>query len=113
MNMTKFFFKCAFLITALFIGVLIGMQYANQGIVDMKGHEQQNFTSPVDVNQNVEGNVEASFLGNDVDSKTLTEKKEKLEEMKAFNVFSSIGKVIADTIESITNKIVEVIASLI
>ncbi|WP_034757455.1 DUF3679 domain-containing protein [Rossellomorea vietnamensis] len=111
--MTKFFFKCAFLITALFIGVLIGMQYANQGIVDMKGHEQQNFTSPVDVNQNVEGNVEASFLGNDVDSKTLTEKKEKLEEMKAFNVFSSIGKVIADTIESITNKIVEVIASLI
>ncbi|OXS63014.1 hypothetical protein B1B00_06610 [Bacillus sp. DSM 27956] len=113
MNMTKFFFKCAFLITALFIGVLIGMQYANQGIVDMKGHEQQNFTSPVDVNQNVEGNVEASFLGNDVDSKTLTEKKEKLEEMKAFNVFSSIGKVIADTIESITNKIVDVIASLI
>ncbi|PFG05638.1 DUF3679 domain-containing protein [Bacillus sp. es.034] len=111
--MTKFFFKCAFLITALFIGVLIGMQYANQGIVDMKGHEQQNFTSPVGVNQNMEGDVKASFLGNEIDSKTLTEKKEKLEEMKSFNVFSSIGKVIANTIESITNKIVDVIASLI
>lgn len=111
--MTKFFFKCAFLITALFIGVLIGMQYANQGIVDMKGHEQQNFTSPVGVNQNMEGDVEASFLGNEIDSKTLTEKKEKLEEMKSFNVFSSIGKAIANTIESITNKIVDVIASLI
>ncbi|KPL58627.1 DUF3679 domain-containing protein [Rossellomorea vietnamensis] len=111
--MTKFFFKCAFLITALFIGVLIGMQYANQGIVDMKGHEQQNFTSPVGVNQKGDGDVEASFLGNEIDSKTLTEKKEKLEEMKAFNVFSSIGKVLASTIESITNTIVDVISSLI
>ena len=111
--MTKFFFKCTFLIAALFIGVLIGMQYANQGIVEMKGHEQQNFTSPVGVTQNEEGNIQASFLGNEVESKTLSEKKEKLEEMKAFNVFSSMGKVIANIIESITNKIVDIIASLI
>ncbi|WP_240794252.1 DUF3679 domain-containing protein [Bacillus sp. BHET2] len=111
--MTKFFFKCTFLLSALFIGVLIGMQYANQGIVEMKGHEEQHFTPPVGVTQNEDGNVEASILGNQVESKTLIEKKEKLEEMKAFNVFSSIGKVLADTIESITNKLVDFIASLI
>ncbi|PFA64462.1 hypothetical protein CN378_14845 [Bacillus sp. AFS015802] len=111
--MPKFFLKCALLIGALFIGVLIGMQYANQGIVEMKGHEQQNFTSPVGIKQSGDGDVEASFLGNEVESRTLSEKKEKLEEMKAFNVFSSIGKVIADTIESITGKIVDVIASFI
>ncbi|MFI8575221.1 DUF3679 domain-containing protein [Rossellomorea aquimaris] len=111
--MTKFFFKCALLISALFIGVLIGMQYANQGIVEMKGHEQQKFTSPVGVSQDGEGNVEASFLGNEVESKTLSEKKEKLEDMKAFNAFSSIGKALANTIESITNEIVNFIASLI
>lgn len=111
--MIKFFFKCALLISALFIGVLIGMQYANQGIVEMKGHEQHNFTSPVGVSQDGEGNVEASFLGNEVESETLSEKKEKLEDMKAFNAFSSIGKALANIIESITNEIVNFIASLI
>jgi hypothetical protein len=48
-----------------------------------------------------------------VESQTLTEKKEKLEEMKAFNAFSSIGKALAGFIEGITTKIVEFIASLI
>lgn len=33
--------------------------------------------------------------------------------MKAFNAFSSIGKVLADTIAGITSEIVDFIASLI
>ncbi|NMH69767.1 DUF3679 domain-containing protein [Bacillus sp. RO3] len=111
--MIKFFFKCGLLLSALFIGVLLGMQYANEGIVEMKGHEPQKFTSPVGVSQDDEGNVEASFLGHEVESKSLSEKKAELEDMKAFNVFSSIGKALANTIESITNEIVNFIASLI
>ncbi len=111
--MKKFIFKCVVLISALFVGVLIGMQHANNGIVEMKGYHQESFNSPVGITQNQEGNVEASFLGNDIKSQTLSEKREKLEEMKAFNVFSSIGKGIANTIVSLTNKLVEVIASFI
>ncbi|MCA1056205.1 YqxA family protein [Rossellomorea aquimaris] len=111
--MVKFFLKCFILICFLFVGVLMGMQYANEGIVEMKGHEEESFTSPVNMKKNDEGNVEATFLGNEVESRTLAEKKEKLEEMKAFNAFSSIGKALADLIEGITGKLVEFIASLI
>jgi hypothetical protein len=89
------------------------MQHANQGIVDMKGHEKESFTSPVGMKQDEDGNVEATFLGNEVESQTLSEKKEKLEEMKAFNAFSSIGKALAELIEGITGKLVEFFASLI
>jgi Protein of unknown function (DUF3679) len=111
--MSKFIMKCIVLICCLFVGVLIGMQHANKGIVEMKGHEKGSFSSPVGMTQDQEGNVEATFLGNEVESQTLTEKKEKLEEMKAFNAFSSIGKALAGFIEGITTKIVEFIASLI
>ena len=111
--MKKFMFKCILLVSALFIGVLIGMEQANNGIVEMKGYEGEVFTSPVGISQNQQGDVEASFLGNDIESETLKEKKEKLEEMKAFNAFSSIGKALADTIVNITNVFVDFIASLI
>ncbi|OIU70619.1 DUF3679 domain-containing protein [Rossellomorea aquimaris] len=111
--MSKFIMKCIVLICCLFVGVLIGMQHANKGIIEMKGHEKESFSSPVGMTQDQEGNVEATFLGKEVESQTLTEKKEKLEEMKAFNAFSSIGKALAGFIEGITTKIVEFIASLI
>jgi hypothetical protein len=111
--MIKFMVKCFVLICFLFVGVLIGMQHAKQGIVDMKGHEKESFSSPVGVTQDEEGNVEATFLGNEVESQTLTEKKEKLEEMKAFNAFSSIGRALADLIEGIIGKLVGFFASLI
>ena len=53
-------------------------------------HEQ--FQGALSINESSEGEIEASILGNDVSSHDLEKKKAELEEMKAYNFFSSIGK---------------------
>ncbi|MBM7584742.1 hypothetical protein JOC86_001279 [Bacillus pakistanensis] len=111
--MKRFMIKSILLISFLFIGVLIGMQKANDGILEMKGQNGHSLHQPLSVEQNEQGNMEASLLGNEVSSETLSEKKEKLEEMKAFNFFSSIGKAISDFVTSITEKIIQIISSLL
>lgn len=114
MFMKMFTLKCFVLAVALFLGVLIGMQYANDGIVETKGAQHDDaFSAPVKVSEDPEGNIEATILGEDVEGKTLKEKKEKLEEMKAYNFFSSIGKTIAGLVEGITNKLLDFLSSLI
>jgi len=78
----------------------------------MKGYEDPNFNSVVSVKENEEGAVEGAFLGNDLSSHDLQQKKEKLEKMEAFNLFSTMGKKLADgfevgvekSLEFITNK---------
>ena len=48
------------------------------------------------MNQSNQGELEAAILGEKVTSHDIEKKKEKLEEMKAFNFFSSIGKQLGD-----------------
>jgi hypothetical protein len=84
----------------LFLGVLIGMQTANDGIKKMKGYDDPKLTSAFELNQSKQGELEAAILGEKVTSHDLEKKKEKLEEMKAFNFFSSVGKELGDVIYS-------------
>ena len=79
----------------MFVSVLFGMQQANDGIIRMKGYGDEQFQGALSINENREGELEASILGNDVSSHDLEKKKEKIEEMKAYNFFSSIGKKLA------------------
>lgn len=93
--MVKFLLKCTVLIGILFFGVLLGMQEANNGLLKMKGYDASSFSGAFDINQNKQGDVEASVLGQKVTSLTLQEKKKKLEQFKAFNFFSSMGAKVA------------------
>lgn len=97
----------------MFVSVLFGMQQANEGIHRMKGFEDANFKKALNVNQNEGGQMEVSVLGNDINSHNLAEKKEKLEEIKAYNFFSSIGKSLADSVSAITKKSIEFITDMI
>ncbi len=105
--------KSLTLVSILFIGVLLGMQYASNGILEMKGLKESSFQTPVQIQQNESGNIEASILGNEIKKETIAEKKEKLEEMKAFNFFSSIGKNLANFVSTSTKSLVEWISTLI
>ncbi|TKC19971.1 YqxA family protein [Robertmurraya kyonggiensis] len=111
--MKKFFLKSIFVAALMFVSVLFGMQQANEGIYRMKGFEDADFKKALNVNQNEGGQMEVSVLGNDINSHNLAEKKEKLEEMKAYNFFSSIGKSLADGISAITKKSIELITDMI
>lgn len=99
--MVRFTLKCTFIILILFLGVLIGMQTANDGMKKMKGYDDPSLTSAFKVNGFHQGELEAAFLGKKITSHDLEKKKEKLEKMKAFNFFSSIGKKLGETINRI------------
>ena len=111
--MKIFMLKALFLAALMFVSVLFGMQQANEGIHRMKGFHDEDFKSALTLNETNEGEVQASVLGNDVSSHDLQQKKEKLEEMKAYNFFSSLGKSISEGLSELTEKSVAFISDLI
>ncbi|MBM7716324.1 YqxA family protein [Siminovitchia sp. FSL H7-0308] len=110
--MGKFFLKCVISVFLLFIGVLIGMEKANEGMRSMKGYEDTSLPSPVHLKKGDDGNMEAALLGNEVHSmETLEDKKKKLEEMESFNFFSSLGRALGNTVTNVTQKLVDLFVS--
>jgi hypothetical protein len=89
------------------------MQQANLGIQNMKGYDDEQFKSAFTIQENEGGVMEASILGNNVSSHDLEKKKEQIEEMKAFNFFSSLGKGLANMVTALTEKTIEFITGLV
>ncbi|WP_141431466.1 YqxA family protein [Bacillus sp. 03113] len=102
--MKRFMLKVILIAIVMFISVLFGMQQANEGIHKMKGYEDANLKSAFTMKENTDGEIQASVLGRNISSHDLQSKKEQLEEMKAYNFFSSMGKNLANGITSLTEK---------
>ncbi|TYR82353.1 DUF3679 domain-containing protein [Priestia megaterium] len=109
--MVKFTMKTLLLTVILLFGVLLGMQMAQQGLVKMKGYNDPAIEHVFTVSKTDEGQVEAAILGSK-QVVNIEEKQKILEERKAFNVFSSIGKSLANTIQGMVQKAVETIHNL-
>lgn len=107
--MVRFTLKCTFILLVLFLGVLIGMQTANDGIKKMKGYDDPTLSSAFDVNQTNQGELEAAILGEKLTSHDIEKKKEKLEEIKAFNFFSSLGKQLGEAISNLFNRLIDLL----
>lgn len=107
--MIKFMMKSFLLITILLFGVLLGMQQANEGLKKMKGYEDPSFQGAFNIAQTESGELEASVLGSKVTSHDVEGKQTKLEEIEAFNLFSSIGKKFANTVSLLFEKIMNMI----
>lgn len=111
--MKMFFLKFVFVAALMFVSVLFGMQQANEGIHRMKGFQDNDFRKALNIEENEGGQVEVSVLGNDISSHDIEEKKAKLEQMKAFNFFSSIGKKLAEGISSITKNTIDFFTNIL
>jgi hypothetical protein len=99
--------KTFFLTTVLLLGVFFGMQYASDGIQSMQGLNNNDKT----VN---EQDIEASSnqkLGNENDD--LQKKYEQLEDLKAFNFFSSVGTLLSDGLHFVMKEIIAIAISAI
>jgi hypothetical protein len=107
--MKMFLLKSLMLASLMFISVLFGMQQANEGIHKMKGYDDPEFKSAFSIKETEDGSIKSAILGNDVSSHDLEQKRKKLEEMKAFNFFSSLGKKLADGISVVMEKTLELI----
>lgn len=101
--MVRFWLKCTGILLILFLGVLIGMQQANDGMKKMKGYEDPALNSAFTINQSDQGEMEADILGQKVTSHDIESKKEKLEQMKAYNFFSSLGKNLGEAVSAVFN----------
>jgi hypothetical protein len=109
MEMKMFMLKSFVLAALMFVSVLFGMQQANEGIHKMKGYDDPEFKSAFMIKEDEDGSYKSAILGNDVSSHDLEQKRKKLEEMKAFNLFSSLGKQLADGVSLVVEKTVDLI----
>lgn len=103
--MKMFLIKGIFLVLLMFFSVLFGMQQANIGIQKMKGYEDPEFKSALSLKSSEEGEIQASVLGVDVSSHDLASKQQRLEELKAYNLFSDLGKKLTFVTTNITKGI--------
>lgn len=104
-----FMLKSFMLASLMFLSVLFGMQQANEGIHKMKGYDDPQFKSAFQIKEEKDGTYQSAILGNDVSSHDLEQKRKKLEEMKAYNFFSSLGKNLADGISLVIEKTVDLL----
>ena len=110
--MKLFMLKATMIAAVMFISVLFGMQQASNGINKMKGYENAQFEGAFSLQDNEEGKLEVSILGNDVSSHDLEKKKAEIEEIRTYNFFSSLGKKVADMVSFTTEKIIDLITGL-
>lgn len=94
--MKKFIIKCFLLVITLFFGVLLGMQEANEGLLQLKGFDDKTYEGAFDIKKNNTGEVEAAVLGEEITAHDIEEKQKKLEEMKAFHVITNMAEKFAD-----------------
>ncbi|WHY76189.1 DUF3679 domain-containing protein [Neobacillus sp. WH10] len=106
--MKMFIVKSICVVALMVISVLTGMQLANNGIHKIKGYDDPNFQNAVSI-QESGNNISSSFLGNDISSHDIEAKKKKLEEIGAFNFFSSMGKKMSDGISGASEKLIKLI----
>jgi hypothetical protein len=95
------------IVVLLFFGVLLGMQYANEGMKKTKGYDDPGLYQAFTVSESNAGELETSILGEKITSHDIEKKKEQLEEMKAFNFFSSLGKNLAGVISGTMQKMIQ------
>lgn len=111
--MKMFILKFFLVASLMFVSVLFGMQQAQQGIHRMKGFDDANFKDALTLTENQNGDLEVSLLGNEISSHDLQKKKEQLEEMKAYNLFSSIGKKLAEGVSALFEKLIQLVSGLL
>ncbi|WP_175639798.1 YqxA family protein [Metabacillus schmidteae] len=110
--MVKFMFKSFILCSVLLFGVLIGMQQANQGMIKMKGYNDPDFQGAFQIDSDQTGDIEASILGNEVTSQDLQKKQEQLEQIEAFNIFSQLGKQLANIVSNGVSSLLKMITEV-
>jgi hypothetical protein len=111
--MKWFMLKAFLLVSLMFMAVLFGMQQANEGIRSMRGYEDADLKGAFSLQENADGQLHASILGKNVSSHDLEQKKAKLEEMKAYNFFSSMGKKLSEGLTDATENTIDIITDLI
>lgn len=104
--MIRFTAACTGIVLILFLGILTGMQFANQGMKEMKGYDDPGLANALALKEG----GDAEILGRGVSSHDLEQKKAELQDMKAFNLFSSAGKSLSKAVSDGMGKLIGVLS---
>ncbi|KZZ85992.1 DUF3679 domain-containing protein [Bacillus sp. SJS] len=108
--MGKFMVKSILTAALLFIGVLMGMQLAGNGMKNLQGYDNPDMKSAFTVkNGGQNQDIEASVLGQSITSHDLETKRKQLESMEAFNPLSEAAKGISSGIENLFGKLISAV----
>ncbi len=103
--MGRFIVKVLLVLSIFFIGILIGIQEANNGMKKMRGYDDPGLMSAFSIEEKGAGEYETTVLGQ-TNTNNLEEKKQKLEQIKTFNLFTDIAKKISRFFTDLFAKIV-------
>ena len=109
--MGKFIWKTSLLVLLLFFGVILGMQYANQNMKKMQGYEDPKMSEAFAVQEESKGKINATLLGENITTDDMEEKKEEIEDWKAYHALSSAGKGISNACTSIFQGLANLISN--
>ncbi len=109
--MYTFTLKFFLLFSILLIGVLFGMQQANEGIRDMKGYDDPKFSGAFRITEDQSGEIEAALLGEKVTSHDIRIKQDKLEELEAFNFFSKLGSKFSESVSTLFQRLLDLLSA--
>ncbi|MGG5254992.1 DUF3679 domain-containing protein [Neobacillus sp. SM06] len=103
--MKMFMLKSFAIASIMFISVLAGIQIANNGLNKLKGQPvQTTMTNPPIKSNNANRST-------DLTSHNLEAKKQKLEEINGQNLFSEMGKKVADGVANTSKSLINSITS--
>jgi predicted PurR-regulated permease PerM len=89
--MVKFTIQSLLVAVIFLVGVLLGMQQVNESMRKMKGYDDPSLERVIHVSKD-----ETIVLG-----QSLEQKKEKLQQIETFNVFSKVGQQLATFVHSL------------
>lgn len=95
--MAKFMLKSFCLVIVLYIGVLLGIQHASQGMNEMKGPALDVYDKALQLEKGA-GAIEATILGETYD---LEAQKRRLREIQTFNIFSEAAETFSRWMEDV------------
>jgi hypothetical protein len=111
--MVKFMAKSFFLCLVLLIGVIIGIQQANEGLKKMRGYETTETLGALPIHEKENGELEASILGNKLTSQDIKKKQEQLERIESFNFFSELGKWLSNCVQTFMSTMIHLLSEQI
>ncbi|RHW40992.1 DUF3679 domain-containing protein [Neobacillus notoginsengisoli] len=107
--MKLFMLKSLLLASIMFALALGGMQVANDGISRMRGYDDPGFEEAVSLNKTQNGELQVSIMGGELNKSTMEEKKKEIEKTQVFNLFSSMGKALANMISGAARGILDLL----
>ncbi|BBW95537.1 DUF3679 domain-containing protein [Geobacillus sp. FSL W8-0032] len=111
--MAKWLIQFGLMLFLLFFGVLFGMQQAHNGMERMRGYADPAFPSVVEMKRNDSGEVEAAVFGETVTAADWQKKQETMRELTSFNVFSELGRRLADAATALMNTLLSLIGRVL